>query len=302
MRHSHLSFIALTLLSASAVLSSDQPARAAGDRIFAAESNSGSRLIYEITGAERVEFAAVNHGGYVGPLALRGDGRVFVTTDANNISLYDITDGGDLTQADPLASNLFTTPGDTLSLAFDDAGNAYIGSDDNQVGPIAVLAPDGSVDYLPGPFSNVRSLLVLNGVLYIAEGGPGRVLLYDLSSGETTELATGFATGGTNISGALTVDQRGRVLTLWAGAHVRNWGLIDITDGGDFADEDPAVRAPFRIDVNQMAVDSNNNLYVAGNESGAVWICLFDGKQFGPMQVFVDGMGDNESVMVLGGK
>src|SRR5262249_33617518 len=143
-------------LAAVGMLQPDLPAWAqrAGpsDRIFAATSfGGGVGTIYEITGGERVPFARLNHGGWVGPLAVRGDGRLFAVTNANRGSLYDITDGGDLTTAKPLARALFPTGnGYVYGLAFDDAGNAYVGmGETGRPQPIAVVTPDGSVDYLP---------------------------------------------------------------------------------------------------------------------------------------------------------
>jgi hypothetical protein len=304
-------FRVLTFVLAALLLA--QAARAQGDRIFAARSYATPPLaIYEITGCTPPgdAYAQVDHDGWIGPMAVRGDGRLFVVTNANHGSLYDITGGGDFRGMPPCAGNLFDGSGYVLALTFDTNGNAYVGYGDDspqQEHPIAVIAPDCSVDFLRGPdmevltFTNVRSLLAVGGLLYIAVGRPGRVLAYDLTSQETMAFATLFVPGGTNIGGSLALDQRGRLLAFWAGFHSQRWGLIDISAGGDFADTEPAVPTRFRVDVNPMAVDSNNNVYFAGNDSGAVWISLFDGQQWGPMEICAEGLGDTESVVVVPG-
>lgn len=271
----------------------------ATDRIFAATSFSGSVLpVYEITGGQRVPFATLNAGGWIGPLVSRGDGSLFAVTNANNGSLWDITAGGDLTQATPVASNLFPMGlGFLEGLAFDANGNAYISNSEIGLQQIAVVAPDGSTSFLPDQFNNPSGLAVLNQVLYIAEGGAGRVVTRDLTAGSTTVFATGFSSGQTHISAQLAVDQRGRLLLLWSAG--MGSGLFDITDGGNFAGQAPLVPAVFGIDVNQIAVDSANNVYAAGDGSGGVFISLFDGTTFGPFQAFASELGDTESVAVL---
>ena len=46
-------------------------------------------------------------------------------------------------------------------------------------------------------------------------------------------------------------------------------------------------------------MDSANNVYAAGDGSGAVFISLFDGTNFGPFQAFGTQLGDTESVAVV---
>src|SRR5207249_668913 len=61
----------------------------------------------------------------------------------------------------------------------------------------------------------------------------------------------------------------------------------------------PLVAAPFSIDVNQIAVDSANNVYAAGNSGGSVYISRFNNGTLGPFTVFASGLGDTESIVVL---
>jgi hypothetical protein len=271
------------------------------DRIFAATSYSGDVLpVYEITGGQVVPFAMLNAGGWIGPLVGRADGRLFAVTSANNGSLWDITDGGDLTQATPVAKNLFPMGVSyPEGMAFDADGNVYITNSENGKGPqnIAVVAPDGSVSYLPDELDNPTGLAVLNQVLYIAEGGAGRVLAHDLMTGATNEFATGFNGGESHVSAQLAVDGRGKLLVLWS--TTMGTGLFDITNGGSFTGQVPLALAEFRIDVNEIAVDGANNVYAATDGDGEVFISMFDGSAFGPFQAFASQLGDCESVAVV---
>jgi hypothetical protein len=182
-------------------------------------------------------------------------------------------------------------------LAFDAYGNAYISNSESVLQQIAVVAPDGSTSSLPDQFNNPTGLAVLNQVLYIAGGGAGRVVACDLTTGSTTVFATGFSNGQTHISGQLAVDPRGKLLLLWSAG--MGTGLFDITDGGDFTGQVPMVLAVFGIDVDEIAVDSANNVYAAGDGSATVFISLFDGTTFGPFQAFASQLGDTESVAVV---
>jgi hypothetical protein len=152
----------------------------AGDRIFAADTLSSPGIVYEITTGRRVEFARVNSDGDVGDLAVSPDNRLLAVTAASHGSLWDITSGGDHTQDTPLARDLFPTARFVAGMAFDAQGNVYLGAVDSGRQPIAVVAPDGSVSYLPDAsgnpalFDNTRGLAVVNNVLYIVEGGTGQ--------------------------------------------------------------------------------------------------------------------------------
>src|SRR5205809_3122914 len=155
--------------------------RAWADVIYAANSYAGSiSTVFNITSGRPVDFAVLNAGGWIGPLATPDGARIFAVTNSLSGSLWDISAGGNLTAAKPLASGLFSRGlGYVEGLAFDPAGNAYITNSENGTQPIAKVAPNGSVSYLPGHsglFNIARALAVQNRTLYIAEGGTGKVL------------------------------------------------------------------------------------------------------------------------------
>jgi hypothetical protein len=272
------------------------------DRIFGATSYSGAVLkVYDITNGTPVYFATLDAGGWIGPLGVRGDGHVFAVTNANQGSLWDITAGGDFTSATPLASKIF---GATLTfpegMAFDAQGNAYITNSEAGLQPIAKVTPTGTVSYLPGTFNNARGLVIKAGILYIAEGGTGRVLAFNLSTNSSTVFATGFVAAGSHVPASLAMDSHGRILTLWfTAASNGQRGLYDITKGGNFSAAAPLVSSTFGIDVNQMGVDSANNVYVAGDASGSAYISVFSNGEYQPFKVFAAGLGDTESIAVL---
>ena len=272
------------------------------DVIYAATSYTGSTLpAFDITSGSPVNFATLNAGGWMGPLASPDGVRIFAVTNSFTGSLWDITAGGDMTAAKPFASGLFPRNAGYLEgLAFDAAGNAYVTNSESGSQPIAKVAPNGSISYLSGHsglFNNATGLVVQNRTLYIAEGGTGKVLAYDLSTDSITDFATGFTPAVNHFSGQLTIDPRGKILLLWsAGA---GSGLFDISSGGSFAGRAPLLSAPFSIDVNQIAADSANNVYAAGDGSGNVYISRFSNGAFVPFSVFTGGLGDVESVVVL---
>jgi hypothetical protein len=269
------------------------------DRIFGADSYSAAVLkVYDITNGTAVYFATLNAGGWIGPLGVRGDGHLFAVTDANQGSLWDITAGGNFTSAIPLASKIF---GAALTfpegMTFDAQGNAYITNSEAGPQPIAKVTPTGAVSYLPGTFNNARGLVIKAGILYIAEGGTGHVLAFNLSTNSSTVFASGFFAAGGHISASLALDPRGRILTLWSTGAAE--GLYDVTKGGNFSGVASLAPSTFGIDVNQMGVDSANNVYVAGDGSGAAYVSTFSNGGFQPFKVFASGLGDTESLAVL---
>jgi hypothetical protein len=293
-----LTLVAQPWLSRATRLSAQPPAPGGG-RIFAADSYSGDVLpVYEITGGQRADFARLRAGGWIGPLAARADGRLLAVTNADGGSLWDITDGGDLTGAMPLASNLFRTElGYLEGLAVDGDGTAYVANGEHGPQPVVTVSLSGAVAVLPGPLENPRGLVVREGILYAAEGSTGRVMAYDLGGGTMRVFATGFEQRADHTAGQFAVDPRGRLLVLWAtgGDH----GLFDITAGGDFGGRPALVTAPFRIDVNQIAVDGAGNAYAAGDGSGIIYISRVRGDGFAPFEAFASDLGDTESVAVL---
>ena len=290
----------LWTIAALAIVGPVSQARA--DMILAANSYTGSTLpVYDITGGTPVSYATLNAGGWIGPLGTPDNVHLYAVTNAFNGSLWDITGGGDFTGATPFAGNLFP---DGVSfpegLAFDASGNAYITNSETVLQQkIAVVSSDGTVSYLGDTltFNNARGLVVQGNTLYIAEGGTGSVLAYDLISNTFSTFASGFTASSSHIAAELALDPRGHLLALWSAGS--GYGLFDVTAGGDFTGQAPLVTAPFGIDVNQIAVDSQNNVYAAGNGSGIAYVSQFDGSSFSPFTSFASGLGDTESIVVL---
>ncbi len=176
------------------------------DKIYEVTSYStGAGTIYDITSGTPVYFATVPAGTtpapWVGPMGVRGDGHLFAVTNANGGSLWDITTGGDFTLSTPVASNIF---GASLSypegLAFDSSNNAYTTNSEAGSQQIAKVTSGGTVTYLTGTFNNARGLVVIGNTLYIAEGGTGKVLAYDLTSNTVSTFAYGFVSGSDHIA------------------------------------------------------------------------------------------------------
>src|SRR5256885_2040461 len=98
-------------------------------RVFAATSFSGDVLpVYDITSGKPVDFAMLNAGGWIGPLVAGPNSRLFAVTNARGGSLWEITSGGNLTAAQPIADSLFTDHvGYLEGMAIDADGAVYIG-------------------------------------------------------------------------------------------------------------------------------------------------------------------------------
>ncbi|MGI8553900.1 MAG: SMP-30/gluconolactonase/LRE family protein [Dehalococcoidia bacterium] len=287
-----------TGINARRVTASAARAALQSGRIFAADSYGDAVSVYEVTDGRRAPFAQVNGGGYIGPLAVSPDGRLFTITNADHGSLFDITSGGDLSAAQPLARNLFSGGVEYVEgLTFDGNGNAYVTSGENGAQPVAKVTPGGSVSYLSPSPVNPTGPAVIGGTLYVSEGDSGSVLAYPLEGGQPAPFATGFQKASSHFSGQMAVDPRGRLILLWSTGSES--GLFDISGGGDFSAQLPLVTASFRIDLNQIAIDGANNVYVAGDGEGTLNISRFSGGSFAPFEVFVDGLGDTESVAVV---
>jgi outer membrane protein assembly factor BamB len=276
-----------------------QPRPQAGARIFAANSYSGEMLpVYEITDGRRADFALLPAGGWIGPLVAAADSRLLAVTNAQGGALWDLTAGGDLTDSAPVAAQLFPTGlGYLEGCAVSADGTVYVANGEAGPQPVVAVHPDGTRSTLPGLLENPRGLAVRGGTLYAAEGSRGRVVAFDLATGTSQEFATGFEQKADHTAGQFAVDVQGRLLVLWAtgGDH----GLFDITAGGDFAGQPALVSAPFRIDVNQIAVDGPGNVYAAGDGDGLVYVSRIQNGGYAPFEVFARDLGDTESVAVL---
>jgi outer membrane protein assembly factor BamB len=253
--------------------------------------------VFEVTTGTPRPFARVTAAGWLGPLHATRDGRLLAATNALGGSLWDLTPGGDRTTATPLARNLFGASLAFLEgMALDEDGNAYVSNGDGGRQRVVRVSPAGVVSALAGTYDNATGLWVCGRTLLIAEGNTGRVLAHDLTSGAEAPHARGFRASPTHLSGQLAVDHRGRVLVLWSNA--LGTGLFDITAGGDLSAARPLVPYTAGIDVNQIAIDADNNVYVAGDGTSNLYVSRFTAGVFAPFVVFARGLGDTESVAI----
>lgn len=281
----------------------------AKDSVFATDSNTADHpVVWRLTdGDKKIEddkrlFATVDPRQtgtpWICPMAFGPDGHLYVVARGGNGTLFDVTAGGDLSKAKPVATNLFTVqPSKLCGMVFDQAGNAYITNSESGMQPVDRVAPDGKITTLKGQFDRPRGLAIQGDTLYIAESGTGSVLAYNLKDDSVKPYATGFEKINDHTPGSLVIDPRGRLLTLWKDAD-GNANLYDITGGGSFTGKQPLLQVGFRMDINQMAVDSKNNLYIAGDGSGTLWQCKFSNGKFAAEESFADDLGDHEAVAV----
>jgi hypothetical protein len=288
------------------------------DTIFATNSDTNDTDVLYKIGADGTaeQFATVTAGLPEGvrhwfcPIGFAPNGHLYIVSVGGNGSLWDVTDGGDRSADKAFATGLFTSVGGKVcGLAFDAAGNAYVSNSENGKQAIARVASDGKISALPVQYDRPRGLAIRKDadnkeILYIAEGGSGSILTYNLTDDKPGDkpLATGFVKVDNHQPGSVVVDPRGRVLVLWKrDPDDSNSGAVfDVTDGGDFASKDPVLDlgGAIRMDVNEMAVDSKNNLYIASDGSGEVYMSPFVDGKFGDIESFASGMGDCEAVAI----
>lgn len=279
-------------LPVSVQVSNASPALKPGT-ILAAASYGGD-TIYDVTSGSATFFARVPSNGWLGPLLITPTGRLLAATNAFGGCLVDATVGGDLTSATPIVQGL----GGASGIAMDPSSNVYVvGSAANA--QIRIVAPSGAVTLLPPALQYPSGLLVAGGFLYVAEGMTGSVKRIDLTSYAITTFASGLPAGTDHFSGQLVRNSHGRLFVLW-GDNATNLGLYDITAGGNFSAASPVTaRGAFRVDLNQLAIDANDNIYFAGNGTGAIWRSVYSGGTYSAPAVFAGVPGDNESMAIF---
>jgi hypothetical protein len=330
-RNPILLFLALCITAwALAAPASLQAAPIPKDTVLATDTNdSGHTEIWLLQeGKDPEVFATIDPGTngtpWVGPLAFGPGGRLFVASIGENGTLWDVTAGGDRSKDKPVAKGLFTdAPLKLCGLVLDAAGNAYLslseaadpGANKKPHPIVRVDTKTGSVTALPGEYNHARGLAIAANadkkeILYIVEAGTGRVLTYNLTDNIPGDkpFASGFPPMADHAAGSIAVDPRGHIFVLWRmnpndanTADENSGGFFDITNGGDFSDfakTPPLVRTQFRLDVNQIAFDSQNYLYIAGNDSRVVWVSNFQGDAFFQALAYSANVGDCEAVTV----
>ncbi|HLY82381.1 MAG TPA: hypothetical protein VKQ71_05315, partial [Acidimicrobiales bacterium] len=264
--------------------------------------------VFELFGDHKSVFAQVATGPdqILGALRITPTGRMWVVTDAADGSIYDITAGGDFTHPTPFVSGLFpglVSNGYIDGFVIDAAGNAYVAHSEDGPQPLAIVSPAGKVTYTTTLYDNATGLLVANGntctpgnTLYIYEGGTGRVLAHDLTTGADTVWASGFVPGGSHVAGQMVQNAQSQIFLL--AETNANVGLFDITAGGSFFQQPPLVYAPFRFDVNECGVNSAGSIFCAGNDSKACYVSTRQSGVQQPFVVYEADLGDTESIAV----
>jgi len=273
-------------------------------------------------------FATVdpNPGGdraWLAPLGIGPDGHLYLAIASQNGQLLDLTAGGDRTKAAPIAKGFLPTlPHKMASMAFDAEGNVYIPLSEPEDSSLAgtpypitrIELKTGKVSQLKGTYNSARGLAIRpdankNEILYIVEAGTGNVLTYNLTTDTPGDkpLATGFPVILDHGMGILAFDQNGKLmLTYRMDPNDNSTGAVfDVTKGGDFSDftKTPPLLTglPFSTDVNGLAFDSKNNMYIGG-DNHFTFVSTFDAStgKFGDFEQYANdnGGGDSESVIV----
>jgi hypothetical protein len=259
--------------------------------------------VYDVTTGTRsapAPFAMVGAAGWLGPLHIES-GRFISATNLNHGTVFDISGGGSFTSTrTAIATNIFPSLMYIEGLAIDPStGNIYLTNSENGLQPIAVVTPQGAVSHLARMYDNASGLAVCGRKLMIAEANAGNVVAYDLVSHSETVFARGFRPGNTHVSAQLVVDRRGHLLVFWSTAMNTSTGIFDISAGGDFSTRTASVTSSgFSTDVNQLAVNASNDVLVAGDSGGSLWISRLRNGQYQPFVTFATSLGDNESVAV----
>jgi hypothetical protein len=271
-------------------------------------------------------FVDPNPGGdraWLAPIGFGPDGHLYLAIASQNGTLLDLTSGGDRSKAGPIAKGIFADlPHKISGMAFDAEGNVYLSmseADDSSLSgnlyPISRVAlKTGTVSHLKGTVDHAKGLAIRpdankNEILYIVEGNTGKVLTYNLTTDTPGDkpLATGFPAILDHGSGQIAFDPRGKLFVSWQmdPTDVTTGAVFDITNGGDFSDftKTPPVLMmnDFKTDVNGMAFDSKNNLYMGG-DNHFTFVSPFDATKgtFGDFVQYANdnGGGDSESVAI----
>jgi hypothetical protein len=262
---------------------------------------------------------------WLAPIGFGPDAHLYLAIASQNGQLLDLTQGGDLSASTikPIAKGIFPVlPGKMAEMAFDAEGNVYLPLSEtndsslvDQSYPIErVELKTGKVSQLKGSYSHARGLAIRpdankNEILYIFEAGTGKILTYNLTTDAPGDkpLATGFPIILDHSMGQLAFDQNGKLIL---GQRMDpddkyTVGIFDVTKGGDFSDftKSPPLLAPtdFAADVNGLAFDSKNNMYIGG-DNHVTFYSTFDAStgKWGDFSPYApdNGGGDAETVAI----
>jgi len=295
-----------------------------------ADGNGGPSIMMLEKDKDPVEFATVDPGTdrvWLAPVGLSPDKHLYLALATKNGTLVDVTDGGDRSATKPVATGIFPIlPHKISGLAFDAEGNAYLSlseaEDSSLQGnsyPISrVELKTGKVSQLKGTYDHAKGLVIRadpttkDEILYIVEGNTGRVLTYNLTKDTPDDkpLVTGFPAILDHGVGQLAFDSQGKLflaIRMDPDDKYSN-GIFDISKGFEFKDAastPPVLMAPdIPADVNGLAFDANNNVYMGGDNNNFVWMSPFDAStgKYGDFAQFTSsdlGGGDAETVFIV---
>jgi len=259
-------------------------------------------------------FVDPNPGGdraWLAPVGFSPDGHLYLAQASKNGILLDLTDGGDRSTSKPVAQGIFSVlPHKISGMAFDAEGNVYLplseaeGESDNLYPISRVELKTGKVSTLKGTYDHAKGLAIRadankDEILYIAEGGTGKILTYNLTTDTPGDkpLATGFPSFKDHDAIQLAFDPRGKLFASWRmdPDDTHTIGIFDVTNGGDFSDftKTPPILMPADIaaDVNGLIFDSKNNMFMGGDNHFAFY-APFDAST-GKFDEFVQYANDN---------
>lgn len=216
-------------------------------------------------------------------------------------ALWDLTAGGDLRNASPVAEGL---GGDLVDITSDDDGNLYaVRRLPEVIQRIRKITPEGEVSIIGPDINAADGIYWRGGLIYYSEGHTGRVMKFDPVTNSTPVVhASGFPLSRDHFSGHFVEDQQGRFYVLWGIRFGANLGLFDITQPLTWTSATPAVTAKnaFVTDLNQMALGIDNSIWFSGNGSRGIWRAPYVNGAYGPaVRVGNFDAGDNEALAIV---
>jgi DNA-binding beta-propeller fold protein YncE len=253
-----------------------------GDRIYVAETEGGRYLhVYDGKGQQLASVAppGSTQGSRV-PAYVAVDpltGSVYVSDRMKgSIYVYD-RDGTYLSTFVPKPAMSTFLP---LGLAFDTAGNLYVGDLDPAFHRVLVFGRDGVLTRTVGTVGtfNFPNGLAVDGAgnLYVANSNDGRVLVFDATGKETGSIPRGVGTGELGLPRGIALDDQTRLYvvdTTGQAIQIYATGQADgrpkyVGTAGEEGTGDGQFEYPFGA-----ATDTRGRIYVAdwANDRVQVW-------------------------------
>ncbi|HEU4888452.1 MAG TPA: hypothetical protein VFV49_11225 [Thermoanaerobaculia bacterium] len=260
-----------------------------------------------VSGNTLVPFAVPPLGNWLGSLHIPRNRHLYVAITTQSGAIFDITAGGDLKSATPLARNIGD---DIVDLTSDPDGNLYAIRRLLEVDQtIKKITPEGVVTSIGPVIQGASGIIWVDGLIYFSEGfgtGSGKVWKWDPTTPATTATlhASGFPRQRDHFSGHFIRNQQGKLYVMWStlGEAPQNLGLFDITQPLTYTSATVPVtaKAAFRGDLNQMGLGLDNSIYFAGNGGNRIYRAPFVNGTYGPTVEIIGAVaGDNEALAVV---